>query len=86
MVFGSKSKFRDSDFMVPKRKIVSNHDFDPKTMKKLFFQNLFGEVIKTIDTDQETEGLLSRPNSGPHTSKKLGQADVVFDSNPGRNH
>ena len=72
--------------MVPKRKIVSNHDFDQKNMKNTFFQNLFGEVIKTIDTDQETEGLLSRPNSAPHTSKKLGHADVVFDSNPGRIH
>ena len=48
-------------------------NFAPKTMKNMFFQNLFGEVIKTIDTDQETEGLLFRFNSRPHTSKKLGQ-------------
>ena len=49
-------------------------DSDPKTMRKyFFFQNLFGEVIKTVDTDQETEGLFSRPNSVPHAPNNIGQ-------------
>ena len=43
MVFGAKFNFRHWYFMVPKRKIVSNHDFDQKTWKIHFFKICSGK-------------------------------------------